>query len=118
MPAGFKKILRSVSWAVAVFAAVVSVDISPQAAEMLLSRGNGEKDVWIANVFYSCVQGNAFAILKNGTPEDSGKYDVVETSGLLIHVPQSMSFADDLPKIVVFPRSTGKRDVGVSNAVL
>jgi hypothetical protein len=114
MPARF---LKSVSWAVAVFAAVISADVSPEATKMLLERGNGEKDVWIANVFYSCRQGNAFAMVRNGAPTDAGNYDVVETVELRVHVPKDMSFADDLPKIVVFPRRTGNLDVGVPNVV-
>jgi hypothetical protein len=117
MPAGFlKKFLKRVSLGVvAVFAVVVSADISPEATEMLLNRGNGGKDVWIANVFYSCRQGNAFAMVRNGTPEGPENYDVVETGELRVFVPKDMSFADDLPKIVVFPRRTGNRDVGVAN---
>ncbi|MDR2137162.1 MAG: hypothetical protein LBO68_02625 [Synergistaceae bacterium] len=114
MQAGF---LRSAGWAIAVFAAVVSVDVSPEAAKMLLDRGNGEKDVWIANVFYSCREGNAFAMVRNGAPADAENYEAVETGELRVHVPKDMSFADDLPKIVVFPRRTGNLDVGVSNTL-
>jgi hypothetical protein len=110
-------VLKRAAWLVAVFAAVVSADVSPEAAKMLLERGNGGKDVWIANVFYSCRQGNAFAMVRNGAPEEPENYDVVETDGLRVHVPKDMSFADGLPKIVVFPRRTGNFDVGVPNTV-
>ncbi|MDR1874530.1 MAG: hypothetical protein LBQ90_05905 [Synergistaceae bacterium] len=105
------------SFVVVIFAAVVSVDISPEAKEMLLSRGGGKKDVWIANVFYSCRQGNAFAMVRSGLPEEGGEYDVVDVGELLVHVPKNMTFENDVPKIVVFPRRTGNRDTGVSNVV-
>jgi hypothetical protein len=99
-------------------ALVVSVDVTPEAVEMLLTRGKGEKDVWIANVFYSCRQGYAFAMVRNGVPEEGAEnYDVVETEQLRVHVSKEMKFENDLPKIVVFPRKTGKRDVGVPNVV-
>ncbi|MDR1379121.1 MAG: hypothetical protein LBJ36_08730 [Synergistaceae bacterium] len=114
MPARF---LKNVLGIIAVYATIVSVDISPEATKMLLDRGNEAKDVWIANVFYSCGQGNAFAMVRNGIPEGPENYDVVETGELRVHVPKDMSFLDDLPKIVVFPRRTGNRDVGVSNTV-
>ncbi|MDR1621362.1 MAG: hypothetical protein LBS00_03185 [Synergistaceae bacterium] len=103
---------------VVILALVVSVDVAPEAQEMLLTRGGGEKDVWIANVFYSCRQGNAFAMVRNGIPEGGPEnYDVVDTGALRVHVPKDMKFENDTPKIVVFPRRTGNRDVGVSNVV-
>jgi hypothetical protein len=110
---------RSVSClGVAVLALVVGVDVTPEATEMLLARGKGEKDVWIANVFYSCAQGNAFAMVRNGVPEEGVEgYDVVDTEQLRVYVPQTMKFENDTPKIVVFPRRTGNRDVGVSNVL-
>jgi hypothetical protein len=97
---------------------VVSVDVTPEATEMLLARGKGEKDVWIANVFYSCRQGNSFAMVRNGMPEEGVEgYDVVDTDQLRVYVPQKMKFENDTPKIVVFPRRTGNRDVGVPNVL-
>lgn len=36
----------------AVLAAVVSVDISPEAVEMLVQRG-GNGNVWISDIFYA-----------------------------------------------------------------
>ncbi|MDR2180980.1 MAG: hypothetical protein LBP21_11800 [Synergistaceae bacterium] len=99
-------------------ALVVSADVTPEATEMLLTRGKGEKDVWIANVFYSCRQGNAFAMVRNGVPEEEAEgYDIVDTGQLRVYVPHNMKFENDTPKIVVFPRKTGKRDVGVPNVL-
>ena len=106
--------LRLVPFLIAALALVVSADIAPDAAEMLLSRGKGDADVRIENVFYSCVGGNSFAMVRNGKPEQ-GDYDMVEAGGLCVYVPKSMSFEDDIPKIVTFPRRTGRRDVGVRN---
>jgi hypothetical protein len=111
------RFVKFVSLAVAVFAAVVSVDISPEATTMLLERGNGGNDVWIANVFYTCQQGNIFAMVRNGTPADVETYDVVDTGQVRVHVSKEMAFTDDLPKIVVFPRKTGNRDVGSPNVI-
>jgi hypothetical protein len=111
------KFVKFISLAVAVFAAVVSVDISPEATAMLLERGNGEKDVWVANVFYTCREGYIFAMVRNGAPADVETYDVVDTGQVRVHVSKEMAFTDDLPKIVVFPRKTGNRDVGVPNVI-
>ena len=97
-------------------ALVVSVDIAPNAAEFLLAMGDGEKNVRIENLFYRCVSGNYFAMVRNGKPEEEAGYDVVEAGELRVHVPRSMSFEDDIPRIVIFPRRTGRRDAGVSNA--
>jgi hypothetical protein len=111
--------LRLASFLIGALAVVVSVDIAPDAAEMLLVRSKGEKDVRIENVFYSCVQGNSFAMVRNGEPaESAGIYDRVEAGGLNVYVPRSMSFEGDVPKIVTFPRRTGYRDVGVPNTTL
>jgi hypothetical protein len=102
----------------AVVALVVGVEATPEAVEMLLARGNGEKDVWIANVFYSCSQGNSFAMVRNGVPEEGAEgYDVVDADQLRVYVSKEMKFENDTPKIVVFPRKTGKRDVGVPNVI-
>ena len=111
------KFVKFISLAAAVFAAVVSVDISPEATEMLLTRGKGEKDVCIADVYYSCVRGNVFAMAMNGVPGDVETYDVVDTGQVRVHVSKEMAFTDDLPKIVVFPRSTGNLDVGSPNSI-
>ncbi|MDR1376845.1 MAG: hypothetical protein LBJ22_04990 [Synergistaceae bacterium] len=110
---GLKRV--SCLWALAL---VVAVEATPEAVEMLLARGNGEKEVWIANVFYSCSQGNAFAMVRNGMPEEGTEgYDVVDIDQLRVYVSKEMKFENDTPKIVVFPRKTGKRDVGVPNVV-
>ena len=111
------KFVKFVSLAVAVFAAVLSVDISPEATEMLLARGNGGKDVWIANVFYTCREGYIFAMVRNGTPADVENYDLVDTGEVRVHVSKEMAFTDDLPKIVVFPRRTGNLYVGSPNVI-
>ena len=100
----------------ALLALVVSVDVTPEAADMLLQRGNGLKDVWIANVFYQCRAGNSFAMVRNGLPQ-GGAYDAVDTEQVRVHVPKDMSFTDDIPKIVVFPRKNGRYDVGVPNTM-
>ena len=98
-------------------AAVVGVDIAPDAARMLLARGGGETDVRIENVYYMCVNGKGFAMVRNGKPENTEDFDVVETEELNVYVPKSMSFEEDKPQIVTFPRRTGRRDVGVSNSL-
>jgi len=99
---------------VSVLALVVSVNIAPDAAEMLLARGEGDNAVRIENVF-ACVGGRSVAMVRNGSPEDTANYDVVETMGLVVYVPRSMSFEDDIPRIVTFPRRTGGRGAGVPN---
>ena len=109
-------VLRLASFLIVALAVVVSVDVAPDAAEMLLARGQGDKDVRIENVFYSCVGGNSFAMVRNGKPTEAvGDYDVVEAGSLSVYVPRSMSFEDDIPQIVTFPRKAGFRDVGVRN---
>ena len=35
------------------FALAISVDITPEATQMLLERHQGEKDVWITSIFYA-----------------------------------------------------------------
>ena len=108
---------KLVSFLMCALAAVVSVEIAPDAAEMLLARGNGENEVRIENIYYSCVNGNDFAVVRNGSPAaGAGDYDVVEAMGLRVYVPKTMSFDGDVPRIVTFPRKTGFRDVGVANA--
>ena len=109
------KALRLVSFMIGVLAVVVSVDIAPNAAEMLLARGKGDKNVRIENVYYSCVNGNSFAMVRNGAPDDVENFDVVETGDLTVYVPKSMSFENDTPKVVTFPRKSGVRGVGVPN---
>ena len=108
--------LRLTFYIVAALAVVVSVNVAPDAAEMLIARGQGNREVRIENVFYSCVGGNSFAMVRNGRPEEStGDYDVVEAGGLSVYVPRWMSFEGDKPEIVTFPRKAGFRDVGVRN---
>ena len=109
------KALRLVPSLVCAFAFVVSADIAPDAAKMLLAGGRGDKNVRIENEFSSCVKGNTFAVVRHGKPESTEEYDVVETLEFTVYVPKSMSFEDDVPKIVTFPRSSGYRSVGVSN---
>ena len=107
---------KLVSFLICALAVAVSVEIAPDAAEMLLERGNGENEVHIQNVYYSCVNGNSFAIVRSGAPaDDAGDHDVAEAMGFRVYVPRSMSFKDGVPRIVTFPRRTGQRDVGVPN---
>ena len=108
-------VLRLSAFLAGMLAVVVSADIAPDAAKMLLDRGKGEKDVRIENVYYSCVNGNSFAMVRNGKPEETTAYDVVEAGELNVYVPKSMSFEGDVPRIVTFPRKAGRRDVGVPN---
>ena len=109
------RVLKLAGFLVIALAIVVSVDIAPYAAEILLTRGNGDTNVRIVNVYYSCGGGGSFALVRIGSPEDAEAHDVVEAMGLTVYVPKSMSFENGVPKIVTFPRSTGARDVGVSN---
>ena len=109
--------LRLVSFLIGALAVVVSADVAPDAAEMLLARGKGEKEIRIENVYYSCVKGNSFAMVRNGAPGNAVGYDVVEAMGLSVYVPRSMPFEGDIPKIVTFPRRTGLYDVGVPNTI-
>ena len=111
------KTFRLVSFLIAIFAVVVSVDIAPDAADMLFARGKEDKDVRIENVFYSCVNGNNFAMVRNGAPGEVADYDLVEAGELRVYVPKFMSFKGDIPKIVTFPRRTGFRDVGTPNTI-
>jgi hypothetical protein len=111
------KVKKLISLLTAIFAVVVSVDIAPDAVEMLSARGKGDKAVWIADVYYSCVNGNSLAMVRNGKPEGAEEYSVVEAGGLSVYVPRSMSFEGDIPRIVTFPRKTGLRDVGVRNTL-
>jgi len=110
-----RRVLRLVSLLIGALAVVVSVDIAPDAAEILLARDKGDKAVWIADVYYSCVGGNPFAMVRNGVPSDAENYDTVKAERLCVYVPRSMTFEGDTPKIVTFPRKTGLRDVGVRN---
>ena len=114
-PAAFPAFPVFLVFLVMALAAVVSVDVAPDAAEMLLARGRGEKDVWISDIYYSCVENNPFAMVWNGRPEDAADYDLVEAGELNVYVPRSKSFEDGIPRIVTFPRRTGYRDVGVPN---
>jgi hypothetical protein len=97
-----------------ILALVVSVDIAPDAAGMLLARVGEDKAVRIENVF-ACVGGRSVAMVRNGPPDDVVNYDVVEAMGLTVYVPRSMSFENDIPRIVTYPRRTGGRGAGVSN---
>jgi hypothetical protein len=111
------KALRGVSLLLlGVFALVTSVDLAPEAEEILLARGHGDTSVWIANVYYSCIQGNSLAMVRNGTPDSSQDYSLVKAKGLSVYVPKEMSFENDIPWIVAFTRKTGLRDAGVRNA--
>jgi len=107
--------MRLASFIIGVFAVVVSVDIAPDAVEMLRGRGKGDTNIRIENVYYSCVGGNSFAMVRNGAPDNAEDYDVVEAGDLNVYVPKSMSFENDVPRIVTFPRRTGYRDVGTRN---
>jgi len=91
--------------------------MAPDAADMLLARGEGDNVVRITNVFSCARGGGSFAVVRNGAPSDAEGYDVVEAEGLTVYVPRVMSFEDDIPRITTFPRRTGARDVGVPNVV-
>jgi len=96
-------------------ALVVSVNMTQDAADMLLARGEGDSSVRITNAFACARGGGSFAVVRNGAPEDAADYDTVEAMGLTVYVPRVMSFEDETPRIVTFPRRTGSRDVGVPN---
>jgi hypothetical protein len=66
---------------------------------------------------FACSRGNSFAMVRNGAPDDAGAYGVLESGGLTVYVPVSMSFEGDTPRIVTFRRNTGSRDVGVPNVI-
>jgi hypothetical protein len=53
--------------------------------------------------------------VKGGLPEKTDDYSVVEIRDLKIYVPDSMSFTDDVAKIVDFTKRNGMTDVGVPN---
>ena len=53
--------------------------------------------------------------MKGGIPEKVEDYSVVELKEYRIYVPNGMSFADDIAKIVDFKKRNGITDVGVSN---
>ena len=55
--------------------------------------------------------------MKSGLPEVQEMYVTVDTGELNLYVAKEMVFSGDIPRIVVFPRRTGERDVGVSNVV-
>jgi hypothetical protein len=109
--------LKLAAFLAGALALVVSVDVAPDAAEMLLARGNGDTNIRIVNVHYMCVGDNAFAMVRNGLPHDAENHDVVESMGLTVYVPKSMSFENDVPRIVTFPRRAGFRDAGVPNTI-
>jgi hypothetical protein len=53
--------------------------------------------------------------VKGGLPEKIDDYSITEVNELKIYVPNSMSFTDDVIKIVDFTKRNGMVDVGVSN---
>ena len=53
--------------------------------------------------------------MKGGIPEKTEDYSIVEIREFKIYVPDSMSFTDDVVKIVDFKKRNGITDVGVSN---
>jgi len=106
-----------ISFLTGVFALAVSVKIAPDAVEMLNARSSGDKAIRIENVYYSCVGGNSFAMVRNGSPSDKENFEVVEAEELTVYVPKSMSFEEDTPNIVTFPRRNNRRDVGVRNTI-
>ena len=55
--------------------------------------------------------------MESGLPESPGNYVVVETEDLKIRVPGDMIFSGDIPKVMIFPRRTGERSVGVPNVI-
>jgi hypothetical protein len=46
-------LLREICLSVCLLALVVSADVTPEARDMLLERGQGAKDCWITTVFYT-----------------------------------------------------------------
>ena len=48
-----RRILKELSFFALLGAIVVSVDVTPEAVEMLLKRGENDRDVWISNIFYT-----------------------------------------------------------------
>lgn len=55
--------------------------------------------------------------MKSGLPEAPEEYSIVEVGELKVRVSGEMLFSGDIPKISVFPRKNGRRDVGVSNVL-
>jgi hypothetical protein len=53
--------------------------------------------------------------VKGGLPEKIDDYSINEVDELKVYIPKSMSFADDVVKIVDFTKRNGMADVGVSN---
>jgi len=53
--------------------------------------------------------------VKGGLPARVDDYSFTEVNELKIYVPKSMSFTDDVAKIVDFKKRNGITDVGVSN---
>jgi hypothetical protein len=97
---------------VSLLAAVVSVDMSPEALEMLKVKGD---EAWISNVYYNCVNGTPFALVKSGLPDGAENYTMIETGELKVYVPNVGVFSGDIPVITQFPRKNGLKDVGVPN---
>ena len=98
-----------IMWATAVHA-VVSVDIAPEAYDLLLaSSPSGE--AWISEVIYTCVTGDRYVIVKGGLPEsDRDNYHVVEVEKLKIHVPVKYN---ETVSIVYFKMRNGLSSAGI-----
>jgi hypothetical protein len=47
--------------------------------------------------------------------EEPDRYRAVEAGDMKIWVREDMVFEDDVPRIAVFPRRNGVKDVGASN---
>ena len=61
------------------------------------------------------MNGKSFAIVKDGSPEDPGKYTAVDAGEIKMYVPNAGVFRGDIPEVVVFPRRNGEKNVGVGN---
>lgn len=47
----------------------------------------------------------------------SENYESIKAGEYTIYIPPNMSFDNNIPRIVVFPRRTGEKDIGVSNVM-
>jgi hypothetical protein len=97
---------------ISLLASVISVDIQPEAWEVLTAKGN---EAWISNIYYTCVNNTGFALVKSGLPDGPENYTTVDAGALKVYVPNVGVFSGDIPVIVQFPRKNGQKDVGVPN---
>lgn len=96
----------------ALWAGVVSVDVSAMAREFIAEQG--WTDVWITDIYRACPKGSNIAIAKGAEPDTGAPWDTVEAGGFKVHVPQNRKYENDIPRIVRFSTSEGYR-VGAAN---